>query len=181
MNSTMHDTKDAVCNCPGCCNGDIPAEAPTPEMQRRVALWDAINRYVITCGGDPSKHVYGNTPRMNAVVEVERVVFEELGANTLRHGKRGKAPKVSPCVFCIFDEVNHPHPKCQGFVPVGGRTCPTCSIATYRQDGNAYCTDHAPECGFIHADLTCTLDKDHAGLHCPECSGMMCERHDEDR
>lgn len=40
----------------------------------RVKLWDAINAYVVACGGDPSRHVYGNTPRMDAVSEVERAV-----------------------------------------------------------------------------------------------------------
>ena len=40
----------------------------------RVKLWDAINAYVVACGGDPSRHVYGNTPRMDAVAEVERAV-----------------------------------------------------------------------------------------------------------
>lgn len=42
------------------------------QMQARGAMWDAINKYVETCGGDPSKHVYGNTARQRAVVEVER-------------------------------------------------------------------------------------------------------------
>lgn len=42
---------------------------------RRVALWDAINRYVVACGGDPSRHVYGNTARMKAVAEVERIAL----------------------------------------------------------------------------------------------------------
>lgn len=42
----------------------------------RVALWDAIHRYVIACGGDPSKHVYGNTPRMQAVCDVENTVVD---------------------------------------------------------------------------------------------------------
>lgn len=54
----------------------------SPEMKRRVALWDAINRYVESCGGDPAKHVYGNTARMMAVVEVERIVFPWPGAET---------------------------------------------------------------------------------------------------
>ena len=49
--------------------------------ETRVRLWDAINRYAQTCGGDPSKHVYGNIARMNAVVDVEQVLrdaaFEE--------------------------------------------------------------------------------------------------------
>lgn len=44
--------------------------------------------------------------------------------------------------------------------------------------GGCNCADEPPECGFIHADLTCTLDKDHVGHHCPECTGVMCERHD---
>ncbi len=40
----------------------------------RVALWEEINRYVLACGGDPSKHVYGNTPRMEAVSRIENVI-----------------------------------------------------------------------------------------------------------
>lgn len=45
----------------------------------RIALWDAIDAYVRACGGDPSKHVYGNTPRQEAVARVERVVADEIG------------------------------------------------------------------------------------------------------
>jgi hypothetical protein len=33
-----------------------------------------VNRYVVACGGDPAKHVYGNTPRMTAVGEVNEAV-----------------------------------------------------------------------------------------------------------
>jgi len=40
----------------------------------RLALWDAINSYVIACGGDPAEHVYGNAPRMDAVCLVEKAV-----------------------------------------------------------------------------------------------------------
>lgn len=43
-------------------------------IEQRVKLWDAINAYAAACGGDPSKHVYGNTPRQTAVAEVERLV-----------------------------------------------------------------------------------------------------------
>jgi hypothetical protein len=43
-------------------------------IQEKVALWDAINQYVVSCGGDPSTHVYGNTTRMRAVVTVESIV-----------------------------------------------------------------------------------------------------------
>lgn len=42
--------------------------------EERVKLWDAVNEYVIACGGDPGKHVYGNTPRAAAVVGVENAV-----------------------------------------------------------------------------------------------------------
>lgn len=44
-------------------------------LNDKVKLWDAINDYVIACGGDPSKRTV-STKRMNAVVEVERVVDE---------------------------------------------------------------------------------------------------------
>jgi len=40
----------------------------------KVALWEAINRYAETCGGDPGKHCYGNYERMQAVAEIERLV-----------------------------------------------------------------------------------------------------------
>lgn len=39
----------------------------------RVALWDAINKYTVACRGKPDKYVYGNTTRMDAVSEVERI------------------------------------------------------------------------------------------------------------
>ena len=41
----------------------------------KVALWDAINRYVETCGGDPGKRCYGNYERMETVAEIEKIVF----------------------------------------------------------------------------------------------------------
>ena len=44
---------------------------PDPMSPEHAALWDAINQYVVTCHGDPAKHVYGNTPRMKAVCAVE--------------------------------------------------------------------------------------------------------------
>lgn len=52
----------------------------------RVRLWDEINRYVVACGGDPSKHVYGNTPRQVAVAQVEKIVreVETAWANDMR-------------------------------------------------------------------------------------------------
>jgi len=43
-------------------------------MEIESAMWDAINRYAISVGGDPSKHVYGNTPRQQAVADVSAIV-----------------------------------------------------------------------------------------------------------
>jgi hypothetical protein len=49
----------------------------TDDQVRR--LWDEINQYVITCGGDPSKHVYGNLPRQKAVANISSVIKEIEG------------------------------------------------------------------------------------------------------
>ena len=47
----------------------------------KVKLWESINAYVVACGGDPARHVYGNAARQNAVSEVER---EALGNDPRR-------------------------------------------------------------------------------------------------
>ena|SRR5271166_1496380 len=65
-----------------------------PADEKKVALWDAINRYVVSCGGDPSKHVYGNTSRMRAVVDVEAAivlyVVSELPTEEATPGERAR-------------------------------------------------------------------------------------------
>lgn len=59
-------------------------------MQFEIELWEAINRYASSVGGDPSGYVYGNVPRMQAVADVN---------NTIR--KRGAAPdKYLPEAHC---------------------------------------------------------------------------------
>ena len=55
-----------------------------PCLEWRVKLWDAVNRYVVACGGDPSKHAYGNVPRMNAVGDVERIVAHAASEDQIR-------------------------------------------------------------------------------------------------
>jgi len=50
---------------------------PDEEMEKRKALWMAIHRYVEACGGDPSTRVLCNTPRQDAVIEIESIVFGE--------------------------------------------------------------------------------------------------------
>lgn len=43
--------------------------------EEKVRLWDAINAYVITCGGDPgATTAHSNYARMNAVIAVEQAV-----------------------------------------------------------------------------------------------------------
>ncbi len=53
-------------------------------MQLEKELWDAINDYAISVGGNPAKHVYGNTPRMRAVAEVSRIVDRVSEVEALR-------------------------------------------------------------------------------------------------
>jgi hypothetical protein len=68
-------------------------------MEIEVALWDAINRYAISVGGDPSSHVYGNTSRMQAVADVGAVVarvasrqqIDDLVIDDLVKGSNGAA------------------------------------------------------------------------------------------
>lgn len=49
-----------------------------PCMQFETELWDVINRYAISVGGDPSKNAYGNVPRMQAVADVGKVVAKVI-------------------------------------------------------------------------------------------------------
>lgn len=43
-------------------------------VQFEVELWDAIGRYATAVGGRPDLHVYGNTLRMQAVVDVNQLI-----------------------------------------------------------------------------------------------------------
>jgi hypothetical protein len=43
--------------------------------EHRAQLWDAINDYVVACGGTPGAQMYGNTKRQAAVAEVESLVY----------------------------------------------------------------------------------------------------------
>jgi hypothetical protein len=53
----------------------------------QTMLWDAINRYVVACGGDPSGAVYGNVPRQKAVAAIESIVHDLRSAAPAR-GRR---------------------------------------------------------------------------------------------
>ena len=67
----------------------------------KVKLWEAINAYVVACGGDPSRHVYGNTPRMDAVseVEVERAVEEIATPGGVWTGRNGEPVSLGSVPF----------------------------------------------------------------------------------
>jgi hypothetical protein len=53
---------------------------------QRARLWDEINRYAVSCGGNPSQYVYGNKPRQAAVAMIEGIIreIEAEWANDLR-------------------------------------------------------------------------------------------------
>ncbi len=55
-----------------------------PCMRWQTELWDAINRYVTSCGGDPGRHVYGNDARMNAVADVNEAVRRAANEDLIR-------------------------------------------------------------------------------------------------
>lgn len=55
-----------------------------PCLRWQVEMWDAINRYVVACGGDPAHHVHGNTARMTAVSDVNDVVRRAANGDLIR-------------------------------------------------------------------------------------------------
>lgn len=69
-------------------HGEKPADRARDLLRGRLGneLWDAINRYAVECGGDPSTNIYGATRRQAAVAEIVRVV--EAVAVATAGGKR---------------------------------------------------------------------------------------------
>lgn len=51
----------------------------SPCMRFEVELWNAINCYAISVGGNPARYVHGNIPRMPAVAAVGAVISELVG------------------------------------------------------------------------------------------------------
>jgi len=45
------------------------------ERTYKTRLWDAINEYVVVCGGDPSKHI--GVKRMKVAENIEDIVFRK--------------------------------------------------------------------------------------------------------
>ena len=77
-----------------------------PCMQFEVALWDAINRYAISVGGDPPHHAHGNVARMQAVADVGEIVarvaakqwVHDLIVGDLTRAERATAAKADKAV-----------------------------------------------------------------------------------
>ena len=77
-----------------------------PCMQFEVELWDAINRYAISVGGDPSQHAHGNVSRMQAVADVGQLVarvaakqwVDELIVGDLTRAEKAAAVKADKAV-----------------------------------------------------------------------------------
>lgn len=44
--------------------------------RERTQLWNWINEYVVTCGGDPSDTRYARKRRQEAVAQVEQTIQE---------------------------------------------------------------------------------------------------------
>ena len=113
---------------------DVAGRSPCdPCVQLEAALWDAINQYAISVGGDPSSHIYGNVPRMQAVVDVG-VVIGELCAAARARTHDGGLP------------VN---PDCTGTV---GRDFVPCGEAGY------YCSDRCWTIGRLVATRALVVD-----------------------
>lgn len=43
--------------------------------QQRNELWDLINKYVESCGGNPAEKIYGNTRRQELVYKIEDLII----------------------------------------------------------------------------------------------------------
>ena len=52
-------------------------------MKFEGGLWDAINRYVTACGGDPGQLTCGNVSRMQAVADVGAIIRGALSRQSI--------------------------------------------------------------------------------------------------
>lgn len=95
--------------------------ACAPCMQFEVALWNAINRYAISVGGNPAKHIEDNVARMQAVADVGTIV---------RHAHLVEPPDDLPT-----------NPDCQGVIGTIG----ACGSEDY------YCSDRCWTIGRLQA------------------------------
>lgn len=63
--------------------------------RERLQLWNWVNEYVVTCGGDPSDLRYARKRREEAVVQVEQTVHE-IVERLYREGFPPIVVKVEP-------------------------------------------------------------------------------------
>jgi hypothetical protein len=92
-----------------------------------VELCDAINRYAISVGGDPARHVYGNIPRMQAVggvgTAISALVDKHGAAAAAAAAGAHGAPSMTASLFA--------NPDCTGTV---GKTSLVCGEGGYCSD-----------------------------------------------
>ena len=81
--------------CPDPFHAPAPASKPYAAAVGRVALWDAINEYAASCGGDPSRNVYGNTRRHEAVVKVEAALAAQPAGDAEKIQQA-----IASCMIC---------------------------------------------------------------------------------
>ena len=76
---------------------------------QKIVLWEAINRYVETCGGDPSGRVYGAISRQEAVVNVERAIddIERWWRNAMRNVTESEGAVLERCSCCGCPPSSH--------------------------------------------------------------------------
>jgi len=94
----------------------------TEQLER---LWDAINRYAVACGGDPSKHVHGNTARQAAVTDVSRVIRDAT-----RDAIESEGIELCRCLNCGCPPSSHAQRTTYG-VDGGPRECLECECARF--------------------------------------------------
>ena len=74
----------------------------------KVKIWEAINRYVETCGGDTSRGVYGSISRQEAVVAVECAI-----ASIERNVTEIDNITLSRCSNCGCPLLSHVAGRCE--------------------------------------------------------------------
>lgn len=110
-------------------------------LQLEGKLWGVINRYAITVGGNPSRHVYGNVDRMQSVVDVGTAIDELISMRASLQEQKAVAARG----LCGAPPATEPlptNPDCTGTV---GRDFVACGEEGY------YCSDRCWTIGRLRA------------------------------
>ena len=131
--------------------------------QLEIELWEAINRYAGSVGGDPSKQVHGNVPRMQAVADVSRLISQQRASigqlsevlTAVRDFLCGKSLQHAPAVAAVIEDVLNE----AGCVPPQGGgllTNPNCTGTVGKDflpcgEEGYYCSDRCWTIGRLRA------------------------------